>query len=1613
MPCFFCGKRVSLVRQLTDADFCSDEHRKRYQELTRLALDRLLDAGQRLGTPDVHPQTEPYPEWQSSPVTTLPAYEEPVEEAAEIRPVPPREEEFQRPWRPPEPEPVFAMPPAEPGEAIPPEAFYFARLECEPQPQVFAPHAAGVVLFEPSFAAPSTSAGPGQCGMRGSLFLPGPARRAVSRALPSRLGPGGGNGFHGTLHYDRIEPDLDRTAQLPECLLTPQPLLAVHPRVVRMAASIRAVTSGGGRAVVRPTLPRFRKVGRWSAGMPEAELLPSSRPTSAPKGVQRPVAIGFVLFEPAAYVDWPVHAQPGNSVRLSGYRPLSASAVNAPARRLLEAAAEFQPFMEFSLQSELGGRGAIAGAKFADLPPVQGVARAPRPIEARGRGFARSAMLPAFRSRAAAEAEAGGPPPLAPSQRTEAPQARAMAAARRWEEMAAFDTGFAELPQVAVTRPAFAIEMADFESAAASKPRGGAAARTAAAILAPWPASVAEVPRLAPVRAAASLPQAESVATAVASPLRHGASGAVRSATAAFAAFAPIAPEGGTITAARRALEPATYAPSPAGASVGGRPVPAIVGAQIGRPAAQIGTPEVATGVRTASLGAGEPRFGVMPERPVAVALRPYPAVDLDFAPVACTPACSIGFGGHIEAASYSSTPYPDPRKGARTSTAATLDFAAHAALLPEAEARPAAVTLAAAEPEPQLPMARKGRLAGAVRMEAVEIEGGSDIRLIEAELKPPAAATIDAFSLQEIARPAARGATAAARVLPACEIPYRTLFPPAPAPVGAARAIPEGTDIRLGPRRPIAVTSSARLAEHPLAAPAAALLEWTAATATPPALGAPAAIRTEIGGVKARGTAQVCGWIALGATAPVIGGQSALLRPGALVTSPIERGTHLEVAPRRPAAAAALETASPFAPQDALFPAGRTVAAREALETRETIPVPPKSKLGAAAAQPPAETRFRQRYALLPEILLDATLARIASGRRLAEWPESAFPEQARRELAKPSAARTETVPVTLTAPLAMAESGIRSLGPFPLGQVGTMPPVQTKPRAMVSRRSDAGAVAFEIAAPLEPASADVMARRTLGTAPPAAGHGRSQAGAPRPTTDTVVAVSTQPVELAGAQALQFAHPLPARTFSKVAVVATKRAGKPVPAGVQAYGQESSVIEFASIQSRASGAIWPTAASSRFAHEPERPAKAGAARKADAYPATEFAVPESRKPALAGTELEMGSAPPAKAAAPAVRQDAATAQKKVRMEPVLRVHRHPSRLPVFHATVEKAHMPSGVFHVVEFEDWEDHRSVTCAPPCEATPVQPWIPATAFEARVRQALGASELAPVEPAARVGFQTAAGGHPESPFDFEIVVLSSGAQLMKMDFDAIAESAESRWRSALKSASGLFRGMLLLVCVVALGAFGSGCSGRGKSMREALQSRASIHLEHDFSKGLNGWVGAGDWTTTWKRNPAGFVGPGQLAIYKASQQLSDYHFEFLGQINGRSIGWVFRAADLQNYYATQLTITQSGNLPGAALVRYQVIGGQETGRVQIPLHIVLQSGQPIHIQEDVAGGGFTTSVEGEAVDSWTDDRLRAGGVGFFGTEDGTPSVYWIKVSNNDDFWGKLCGILAPSD
>src|SRR5579872_4037750 len=48
MSCFYCGKRVSLVRKRNDPDFCSDDHREKYNARTRRSMEALAQDEERM-----------------------------------------------------------------------------------------------------------------------------------------------------------------------------------------------------------------------------------------------------------------------------------------------------------------------------------------------------------------------------------------------------------------------------------------------------------------------------------------------------------------------------------------------------------------------------------------------------------------------------------------------------------------------------------------------------------------------------------------------------------------------------------------------------------------------------------------------------------------------------------------------------------------------------------------------------------------------------------------------------------------------------------------------------------------------------------------------------------------------------------------------------------------------------------------------------------------------------------------------------------------------------------------------------------------------------------------------------------------------------------------------------------------------------------------------------------------------------------------------------------------------------------------------------------------------------------------------------------------------------
>jgi len=203
--------------------------------------------------------------------------------------------------------------------------------------------------------------------------------------------------------------------------------------------------------------------------------------------------------------------------------------------------------------------------------------------------------------------------------------------------------------------------------------------------------------------------------------------------------------------------------------------------------------------------------------------------------------------------------------------------------------------------------------------------------------------------------------------------------------------------------------------------------------------------------------------------------------------------------------------------------------------------------------------------------------------------------------------------------------------------------------------------------------------------------------------------------------------------------------------------------------------------------------------------------------------------------------------------------------------------------------------------------------------------------------------------------------------------------------------------------------------GDSVAELVRSSAPVTLQHDFSKGLTDWStvsvkGTGniddprDWIGGSKA-AAALTHPESLHLWKRSTSLQNYQMEFMGEMQRNSLSWAFRAADGQNYYATKLVITKPGPQPNAALVRYAMVDGREWDHVKLPLPLTLERGVNYDVRVTVQDDRFITYLNSQVISSWSDTRLRRGGVGFFEDAQDPQKVAWVSLSEHDSFLGRM--------
>jgi hypothetical protein len=156
-----------------------------------------------------------------------------------------------------------------------------------------------------------------------------------------------------------------------------------------------------------------------------------------------------------------------------------------------------------------------------------------------------------------------------------------------------------------------------------------------------------------------------------------------------------------------------------------------------------------------------------------------------------------------------------------------------------------------------------------------------------------------------------------------------------------------------------------------------------------------------------------------------------------------------------------------------------------------------------------------------------------------------------------------------------------------------------------------------------------------------------------------------------------------------------------------------------------------------------------------------------------------------------------------------------------------------------------------------------------------------------------------------------------------------------------------------------------------------------------------VGGSGWITEWASDSVGSARGRQITLYRPSVGMSDYDLEFLGRIERRSLGWVFRATDSNNYYVAKLESAGPG-ASALTVTRFAVIGGFEGLHIQRTLTMAPGASEMLKVRLEARGPRFTVYLQNQVVEDWEDERLKKGGLGFLTEREESGQIESIQIS-----------------
>jgi hypothetical protein len=341
--------------------------------------------------------------------------------------------------------------------------------------------------------------------------------------------------------------------------------------------------------------------------------------------------------------------------------------------------------------------------------------------------------------------------------------------------------------------------------------------------------------------------------------------------------------------------------------------------------------------------------------------------------------------------------------------------------------------------------------------------------------------------------------------------------------------------------------------------------------------------------------------------------------------------------------------------------------------------------------------------------------------------------------------------------------------------------------------------------------------------------------------------------------------------------------------------------------------------------------------------------------------------------------------------------------LPVHEAELLPVDVDPPFAPALPLEGWMAGATPSPARPCQivSIPVPPGVAAVRPRAALEpvapppvwlaeQTAAPAEPLPVRPARTrtpIAWTSVAGFWKHAPRDLKILMIAIPL-LMALAFQSPLPKVQM---SSSPAASG-FRQVF-------------------SNIRQSVVERAAVALDEDFRAGLDEWGSRSGEPVEWSYDATGFVKPGDLALYAPSVGLDDYEMQFLGMIDRKALSWVVRAADFDNYYVVKLMVTRPGPVPEIGVTRYAVVDGVAQDRADTVVAISARTDTLYRVRMEVHGDDFTLSVQGNLIDSWSDARLRRGGVGFFNARGEESRVRWVQVTHQYDMLGRLCAYLAP--